>query len=175
MALIKARYPVCTLPEEPLWETRAATQEDCEWLHRRLSAASLNEIEATSKYRPLTALLQDLVNKKVICDTRRPHQPVALLYLHPNPDNSEEAGFWCAVTRTLEQSDWLCSFVTYTTGIIEHFNRVYPKLLTSVDARNVHQLDLLKQFGFVVAHSLPQYGRKELPFHLLERKTPQYV
>jgi hypothetical protein len=80
----------------PIWESRVATEADVRWLAPRLTSAALDEIEAASKYQPVTALLMDLPAKLVISDNRRPAQPDAILYIHPD-EGQPTAGFWCAV------------------------------------------------------------------------------
>ena len=170
MALPKPRY---TLPETssyPTWEAKAATEADMRWIAPRLTAGAIDEIAATSKFQPISALLMDLPNKTVISDNRRPNQPDAILYVLPD-EGKPTAGFWCATTERLAESEWLWSFGAYATSIIDHFNSLHPTLHCAVDARNLRHVELVERLGFKLFASVPQFGLKDLPFHFFKRSV----
>lgn len=168
MALSRPRLATPEPHAYPTWETKAATEADVRWLAPRLTAAAIDEIEAISRFQPVSALLMDLPNKLAISDDRRPAQPDAILYVHPD-EGQPTAGFWCACTDRLAQSEWHWSFASYVTPILDHFNSHHPTLQTLVDARNVAQMELVERLGFKLFASVPQWGLKEMPFNFYRR------
>jgi len=169
MALSRPRLATPDPHAYPTWESRVATEADVRWLAPRLAVAALDEIEAMSKFQPISALLMDLPAKLVVSDNRRPTQPDAILYIHPD-DGQPTAGFWCAVTERLAQSEWVWSFTSYVTPILDHFNSLHPTLHTLVDARNGGQMELVERLGFKHFISAP-FGRREMPFHFYKRNV----
>jgi len=155
----------------PIWEGRPCTQQDCDWLAPRLTAETKAEIEATSIFPIDKALALDLRGKRAIADSRRSHQPDALLYWYPNPDGS--AGIWVGWTDRLAKSEHELSFASYLSPIIDNLNGYYPRLIAGVDARDIRRTALMTNLGFELTETFPQYGLKDLPFHFFTRIKSQ--
>jgi len=159
---------------EPLWETKVATYADMQWLAPRLTFGSLDEIEALSKFQPVSVLLKDIERKRVMINPNNPTQPVAVFEVSPIP-GQDGAAFWAALTDSVTASSWFWSFTHHAGSILNLLNRSHPSLSTYVDARNVQHIHWLERIGFNHVEDIPQYGRKELPFKLFSRTASAYV
>jgi hypothetical protein len=153
----------------PTWEMRSATEADCRYLAPRLTQASLAEIDALSKFAPLSVLLQNITRKGVITDRSSPTRPVAIFETTPIEGQRGSAAYWSAMTEDLIASEWFWTFTDHAKAIINQLQRLYPTLITYVDARNVRQIGWLESIGFNHVEDVPQYGRKEMKFTILNR------
>jgi hypothetical protein len=160
-----------TTMSQPTWEMRSATEADMRFLASRLTKGSLDEIDAVSKFQPISVLLRDLNRKGVIVDRRNPDRPLAVFEAAPVP-GQQGGAFWSALTDKIAQSDWLWTFSDHVRSILNFLQRDYSTLSTYVDARNVQQMGWLESVGFNHVEDVPQFGRKELKFHILKRVAP---
>ena len=155
---------------EPLWQMRAASEPDMRWLAPRLTRASLREMEALSKFQPISTLLKDMDRKMVIVDSRNPSQPVAVLEAVPVAGTTG-ATYWSAITEKVVGSDAYWDFTLYANTILTGFTRQYSSLSTYVDVCNVQHINWLERIGFRHVEDVPQHGYKGLPFKLYRRSS----
>ena len=170
MAHAKAHSTTPTPTFAPTWDIRKGTEADMRWLATRLITGSLDEIDAVSRFQPLSVLLKDMDRKTVIVAKAKPNHPVMVFELNLNTED-QNAVFWSAMTEEAAASDHYWSFSEYAHGFLQHANSLYPSIVTYVDARNLKQIAWLERVGFILAEELPQYGRKELPFKIYIRRN----
>lgn len=158
-----------SLLSHPTWGFRSACEADMRYIAPRLTREAKDEIDALSKFQPVSVLLKDMSHKAVFIDAGNPNQPVALFEIHPT-DTGNGYAFWSALTDSVAASSHFWSLTEYArTALNQLQSRLYPTLTTFVDARNVRQIGWLESVGFNHVEDVPQYGRKELPFKIYKR------
>jgi hypothetical protein len=154
---------------------RAATEAAVRNIAHHLTHGSLQELDALSRFQPVSVLLQDMDRKFIVCDRSTPYAPVAVFDVAPVPGQPGKGAMWCGLTDKIAHSEWLWSFSGHVRSILNMLQRDYPTISTYVDARNVQHKNWLEAVGFNHVETLPQYGRKEMKFHLLTRIAPSNV
>jgi len=149
---------------------RSATEADMRYIASRLTTESLQEIDALSRFQPVSVLLQNMERKGVIVDRRKPDWPLAVFEIFGQP--GKPAAYWSALTETALRQDWYWGFNDHVNAILNGMQSQHPTLLTYVDARNVRQMNWLERTGFHHVEDIPQYGRLEMPFKLYRRGAP---
>ena len=166
MAHAKAYQHHPTATYAPAFTMRGATEAALRYLAPRLTRGSLNEMDALSRFQPISVLLSEMDKKVVIADITSPDKPIAVLDVTVSP-NGTDTYLWAARTEKGVQLDW--ALTSYVSAVLNGFQVAHPTLVSPVDARNIEHIAWLKCVGFEHSEYLPQYGRKELPFVILKR------
>jgi len=152
----------------PVYESRSASETDIRKIASRLCPAALVEIEALSKYAPVSFLLQNLDRKRVILYWSKPDWPVAIIDTAPVKDWNE-AHIWVGLTEKATDERNREAFNRYLRSLFDQLNGQHHQLLHHVAQSNFAQIRWLEQFGFIPFRRLSHYGDKQTEYVVMRR------